>query len=148
MPARLTGRQRGGEIKFPRHRNTSLSIDERGVNFRVNPSAFIVSLTAGRAAPVFDGRALTAYYRHIYVRIYEVEMSKISLRKVGSSYVTTIPAETVKALRLKEGQKFEISRENGRLVLTPVSAEFDATMKAHEKVLARYRAAFQKLADA
>lgn len=75
-------------------------------------------------------------------------MSKISLRKVGSSYVTTIPAETVKALRLKEGQKFEISRENGRLVLTPVSAEFDATIKAHEKVLARYRAAFQKLADA
>lgn len=75
-------------------------------------------------------------------------MSKISLRKVGSSYVTTIPAETVKALHLKEGQKFEISRENGRLVLTPVSPEFDATMKAHEKVLAKYRAAFQKLSDA
>lgn len=34
----------------------------------------------------------------------------------------------------------------------PMSAqtmrEFDAAMKAHEKVLAKYRAAFQKLADA
>lgn len=75
-------------------------------------------------------------------------MSKISLRKVGSSYVTTIPAETVKALHLQEGQKFEISQENGRVVLTPVTPEFDTTMKAHEKVLTRYRAAFQKLADA
>lgn len=75
-------------------------------------------------------------------------MSKISLRKAGSSYVTTIPAGTVKALHLKEGQRFEVSQENGRLVLTPVSPEFDAAMKAHEKVLAKYRAAFQKLADA
>lgn len=75
-------------------------------------------------------------------------MSKISLRKVGSSYVTTIPADTVKALHLKEGQKFEISQENGRLILTPVSPEFEATMKVHEKVLSKYRAAFQKLADA
>ena len=75
-------------------------------------------------------------------------MSKISLRKIGSRYVTTIPAETVKALHLKAGQKFEVSQENGRLVLTPVSPEFDAAMKAHEKVLAKYRAAFQKLADA
>lgn len=75
-------------------------------------------------------------------------MNKISLRKVGSRYVITIPAETVKALRLKPGQKFEVNQENGRLVLTPVSPEFDAAMKAHEKVLAKYRAAFQKLADA
>ncbi len=75
-------------------------------------------------------------------------MSKVALRKVGSSYVTTIPAGTVKALRLKAGQKFEVSQESGRLVLTPVSAEFDATLKAHDKVLAKYRAAFQKLADA
>jgi putative addiction module antidote len=75
-------------------------------------------------------------------------MSKVSLRKVGSSFVATIPAGTVKALRLKPGQKLEISQESGRLVLTPVSEEFDATMKAHERVLERYRAAFQKLADA
>lgn len=75
-------------------------------------------------------------------------MNKISLRKVGSSYVIAIPAVTVKALNLKAGQKFELSQEDGRLVLTPVSPEFDAAMKAHEKVLAKYRAAFQKLADA
>lgn len=75
-------------------------------------------------------------------------MSKISLRKVGSSFVTTIPSELVEELHLKAGQKFEVSKESGRLVLTPVSPEFDAAMKAHEKVLAKYRAAFQKLADA
>ena len=76
------------------------------------------------------------------------DMNKISLRKVGSSYAITIPVETVKALHHKAGQKFEVSQENGRLVLTPVSPEFDVAMKAHEKVLAKYRAAFQKLADA
>lgn len=75
-------------------------------------------------------------------------MSKIALRKVGSSYVTTIPSDVVKSLRLKPGQKFEVSAESGRLVLTPTSPEFDAAMKAHEKVLQKYRSAFQKLADA
>jgi hypothetical protein len=34
------------------------------------------------------------------------------------------------------------------LVLTPVSPEFESAMKAHDKILANYRAAFQKLADA
>ncbi len=75
-------------------------------------------------------------------------MSKVSLRRVGSSYVTTIPAEYVQELHLKSGQKFEITKENGRLVLTPVTPELEAVMKAHEKVLQKYRAAFQRLADA
>lgn len=75
-------------------------------------------------------------------------MSKVSLRKVGSSYVTTIPSEVVKELHLKEGQKFAISKENGRVVLTPLTPELEAVMKAHEKVLTKYRAAFRRLADA
>ncbi len=75
-------------------------------------------------------------------------MSQVALRKVGSSFVTTIPAELVQELHLAEGQKFEISKENGRLVLVPVDAEFEAAMAMHEKVLQQYRAAFQKLADA
>lgn len=75
-------------------------------------------------------------------------MSKVSLRKVGSSFVTTIPSEMVDELHLKAGQKFEITKENGRLVLTPVTPEMEAVMKAHEKVLQKYRAAFQRLADA
>jgi hypothetical protein len=41
-----------------------------------------------------------------------------------------------------------VSTESGRLVLTPTSPEFDAAMKAHEKILQKYRSAFQKLADA
>jgi putative addiction module antidote len=75
-------------------------------------------------------------------------MSRVCRRKVGSSYVTTIPAELVKSLLLEPGQKFEVSKESGRLVLTRVSPEFQAAMKAHDRVLAKYRAAFQKLADA
>ena len=75
-------------------------------------------------------------------------MSKVSLRKVGSSYVTTIPSEVVKELHLKEGQMFEVGKENGRLVLTPVTPELEAVIKAHEKVLTKYRAAFRRLADA
>lgn len=74
-------------------------------------------------------------------------MSKIALRKVGSSFVTTIPVDIVKDLRLRAGQKLQISKENGRIVLTPVTAELDAVLTAQEKVIARYRAAFQRLAD-
>ena len=75
-------------------------------------------------------------------------MSKVSLRKVGSSYVTTIPSELVKELHLKSGHKFEVTKENGRLVLTPLTPELGEAMKAHDKVLQKYRAAFQRLADA
>lgn len=75
-------------------------------------------------------------------------MSKVSLRKVGSSYVTTIPSELIQELHLKSGNKFEVTKENGRLVLTPVTPELEAVVKAHAKVLQKYRAAFQRLADA
>jgi putative addiction module antidote len=74
-------------------------------------------------------------------------MSKIALRKVGSSFVTTIPVDVVKDLRLRPGQKLQVSKENGRIVLTPVTAELDAVLTAQEKVIAKYRAAFQRLAD-
>ena len=75
-------------------------------------------------------------------------MSEVSLRKVGSSFVTTIPARVVSELHLKAGQRFQISKENGHIVLTPVNADLKAVMQAHEKVINKYRAAFQKLADA
>ena len=74
-------------------------------------------------------------------------MSKIALRKVGSSFVATIPADVVQTLHLREGQKLQVTKENGRIVLTPVTAEFDAVMKAHEKVITKYRGALQRLAD-
>ena len=75
-------------------------------------------------------------------------MSEVSLRKVGSSFVTTIPAAVVSELHLKAGQRFQVSKEHGRIVLTPVTADLKAVTQAHEKILAKYRAAFQKLADA
>lgn len=75
-------------------------------------------------------------------------MSKIALRKVGSSFVTTIPAELVQALHLAEGQQFEVTQEDGRLVLTPVTPEHEELLAAHKEVLQRYRDAFKRLADA
>ncbi|MDK2123456.1 AbrB/MazE/SpoVT family DNA-binding domain-containing protein [Parachitinimonas caeni] len=75
-------------------------------------------------------------------------MSQVSLRKVGSSFVTTIPAELVQELQLQEGQKFEIAIENGRLVLVPVGAEMDEVLQAHRAILQKYRSAFQQMKDA
>jgi antitoxin component of MazEF toxin-antitoxin module len=65
-------------------------------------------------------------------------MSEVALRKVGTSFVATIPAELVQQLKLVEGQKLAVGKENGRIVFTPVTAEMDAK---------RYRSALQKLAD-
>jgi len=74
-------------------------------------------------------------------------MAKIALRKVGSSFVTTIPADLVQDLQLRAGQKLQVSTENGRIILTPVTAELDAVLTAQEKMIAKYRATFQRLAD-
>ena len=66
-------------------------------------------------------------------------MSKVSLRKVGSSYVTTIPSELVQELHLVSN-KFEVrgkrpARAHAR------DARTRSGIKAHDKV-PRYRAAF------
>ena len=74
-------------------------------------------------------------------------MSKVALRKVGTSFVATIPVELVQQLKLVEGQKLAVGKENGRIVLTPVTAEIDAVAKAYARVAKRYRGALQKLAD-
>ncbi|QNM95258.1 AbrB/MazE/SpoVT family DNA-binding domain-containing protein [Chitinimonas koreensis] len=74
-------------------------------------------------------------------------MSQVVLRKVGSSFVTTIPAEIVHSLHLAEGQKFEVTPENGRLLLTPVDEAFAEGWAAYQEVLEQYRPAFQKLAE-
>jgi len=74
-------------------------------------------------------------------------MSKVALRKVGSSLVTTIPADLVQELHLEEGQSLEISKSNGRIVMMPVDAKLEDAKAAHDKVIKKYRAAFQKLAE-
>lgn len=75
-------------------------------------------------------------------------MSEITLRRVGSSLVTTVPAEAANQLHLQEGQRFDVQVENGRLVMVPKSADTDRVEAAHERVMNQYRAVFQKLADA
>lgn len=74
-------------------------------------------------------------------------MSEVALRKVGTSFVATIPAELVRQLKLVEGQKLSVGKENGRIVLTPVTAELAAVARAYARVAKKYRSALQKLAD-
>ena len=74
-------------------------------------------------------------------------MSEVALRKVGTSFAATIPAELVQQLKLVEGQKLAVGKENGRIVLTPVTAEMDAVARAYTRVAKKYRSALQKLAD-
>ena len=74
-------------------------------------------------------------------------MSEVALRKVGTSFVATIPAEVVQQLKLVEGQKLAVGKENGRIVLTPVTAEMEAVARAYARVSKKYRSALQKLAD-
>ena len=74
-------------------------------------------------------------------------MTKVALRKVGSSLVTTIPADVVQELHLEEGQSMEITKSNGRIVMMPVDAQLEDAKAAHDKVIKKYRAAFQKLAE-
>lgn len=74
-------------------------------------------------------------------------MSKVALRKVGSSLVTTIPADVVQELHLDEGQQLEITKENGRIVMMPLNAKLEQAKVSHDKIIRKYRAAFQKLVD-
>ncbi len=74
-------------------------------------------------------------------------MSEVALRKVGSSFVATIPSDLVQQLHLVAGQKLRVDKENGRVILTPLSAELQEVARVHERLLKKYRNAFQKLAD-
>lgn len=74
-------------------------------------------------------------------------MSIVALRKVGSSLVTTIPADLVQELHLEAGQSLEVIKSNGRIILMPVDAKMEEAKAAHDKIIKKYRAAFQKLAD-
>jgi len=74
-------------------------------------------------------------------------MSKVILRKVGSSLVTTIPADLVQELHLEPGQTMEIGKENGRITMMPLDARLEDAKTSHDKIIKQYRAAFQGLAD-
>ena len=82
-----------------------------------------------------------------YMLIYIEIMNEVALRKVGTSFVATIPAELVQQLKLVQGQKLKVGKENGRIILTPVTAHMEAVARAYARVAKRYRSALQKLAD-
>ena len=74
-------------------------------------------------------------------------MSRMSLRKAGTSLAGIIPAEIVRDLHLSDGQMLEVSQESGRIVLIPMNEELETIKVAHDSILDRYRRTFQGLAD-
>ncbi len=75
-------------------------------------------------------------------------MSQVALKKMGADFTMTMPMEIVDCLHLQEGQKLDIRRENGQVILTPVPTNYQETMQAHQRMVDKYRSTFQRLADA
>lgn len=74
-------------------------------------------------------------------------MSQALLQKAGDQFVTALPLELIEHLRLQAGQAFEISVENGRIVLTPVTSPAPSALQLHEQILHQYYDAFHRLAN-
>lgn len=75
-------------------------------------------------------------------------MSQVALKKMGTDFTMTVPTEIVDCLHLQEGQKLDIRRENGHVILTPIPTEYQETMQAHQRMMEKYRSTFQRLANA
>jgi putative addiction module antidote len=73
-------------------------------------------------------------------------MPHLKLRKTGNSLSTIWPKETLARMNVKEGDElFAIETANGVLV-TPYDPEFEKTIEAAKKVMARDRDALKELA--
>ncbi|MGH7726323.1 MAG: AbrB/MazE/SpoVT family DNA-binding domain-containing protein [Candidatus Eiseniibacteriota bacterium] len=74
-------------------------------------------------------------------------MVQLKVRKVGNSLGVTLPAEAVKALKVREGhQLFLTEGPDGSFRITPYDPEFSSAMKAAESFMSRYRNALRELA--
>jgi putative addiction module antidote len=73
-------------------------------------------------------------------------MVKLTIRRVGNSLGLTLPAETVKALRVKEGDILYLTETPEGYQLVAYDPDFEKTMKAAEGFMKRYRNALRELA--
>ena len=73
-------------------------------------------------------------------------MVKLKIRKVGNSLGLTLPSDTAKALRVKEGDAVYLTETPEGFQLTAHDPDFGATMKAAEDFMTRYRNALRELA--
>ncbi len=73
-------------------------------------------------------------------------MVQLKVRKVGNSLGFTIPAETAKALNVREGDALYLTlAPDGAYRITPYDPEFAQAMDAAESFMARYRNALREL---
>ena len=73
-------------------------------------------------------------------------MVKLKIRKVGNSLGLTLPSDTAKALRVKEGDAVYLTETPEGFQLTAHDPDFGATMKTAEDFMSRYRNALRELA--
>jgi putative addiction module antidote len=67
-------------------------------------------------------------------------MVRLKVRKVGNSLALTLPAETARSLRVREGdQIFLTEAPDGSFRITPYDPDFADAMEAAESFMARYR---------
>lgn len=67
-------------------------------------------------------------------------MKTVKLRKVGDSYIFTIPKE------LKEGEKLYIIENEDGFTVTPFDPEFEEWVKAFDKTSREYKNTLEELA--
>lgn len=70
----------------------------------------------------------------------------MKLRRVGNSLALTLPKEVLAKLRVAEGDVIFLTETPDGLRLTPYSEDFEAQMRAFEKVRSKYRNALRELA--
>lgn len=74
-------------------------------------------------------------------------MVRLRIRKVGNSLGVTLPAETAKALRVREGDQIYLTEgPGGSFRVTPYDPDFGDAMAAADSFMARYRNALRELA--
>lgn len=73
-------------------------------------------------------------------------MVQLKIRKVGNSLGVTLPAETARALNVREGdQVYLVQGSDGSFRITPYDPDFADAMEAAGSFMARYRNALREL---
>ncbi len=73
-------------------------------------------------------------------------MLKVKITAVGNSMGIILPKEALNKLKASKGDTLYLVDSPEGLTLTPYQRDFEAQMKAAEKVMKKYRNAFHELA--
>lgn len=72
-------------------------------------------------------------------------MFHLKVRKVGNSLGVTLPADAARALHVREGDALYLTETADGFRITGYDPEFEATLKAAEGFMGRYRNALRTL---